>query len=61
MANLGETTVKVNIDVEPTETAKAFIRNEVLKALQEALGDGKWLEELAVQALEKARGKRNHE
>ena len=59
MASIGNVTI--NMDVEPTETAKAFIRTEVLKALKEALGDGKWLEELAVQALEKATGKRNHE
>lgn len=58
MASLGETFVKVNMDVEPTETAKAFIRAEVIKVFRELFGDGAWLEELAVQALEKASQKR---
>lgn len=46
--------VTVNLDVEPTEKAKEFIRSVVVDVLKEMFADSTWLEERVNEATSKA-------
>jgi len=54
MADLGNTHIHITWDTEPTEDAKAFIRDEVIAALKELIGEGSWFKELVQDEVKRA-------
>ena len=56
MASLGSQDLHVNItwDTEPTEQAKAFVRQAVIEALSEIVTDTAWLKEIVREEVRKA-------
>lgn len=56
MAILAE--VKVNLDLEPNERAKEFIRDVVIQTLKEVLTDPTWLEAHIDQTVEEVISRR---
>ena len=56
MASLGSQDLHVNItwDTEPTEKAKAFVKQAVIEALSEIVTDTAWLHEIVQAEVHKA-------
>jgi hypothetical protein len=51
MADIGEVMVKVNLDIEPTEKAKEFVRKIVLETMRDMLMESTWLQELLTERI----------
>lgn len=48
------TEITVDVGLEPTEKAKAFVRSVVVDVLKEMFADGAWMEERVNEAIGKA-------
>ena len=53
MAELGNAHITITWDTEPTDEAKAFIRAEVIRVLQELIGESSWLKELVQEEVKR--------